>query len=1680
MKTRFALHIVVPLLTLILGLAAQASAADTMNDYSVTPPFIQETIKPNLLFMIDNSASMYDLAYADEGRKTCSTTVTTSCSKNSDCPSGETCSNILRQPYYCYDQTYKSSKNYIGNFESSKLYKYSFSTGQFEEDMSSFSCTASETQEKKDISGTLCVVYDKTSPYAVSTFIATGNYLNWLTASKFDVEKKILTGGKYVGTQLLSESRGCVGQSFIKEANTGDFVNYSSPETNNPNTPRGITFGIRGPYDPYNKSAPSPGGQTYIDIYKGNYNQADCQDAVYQLQYGGNADIKKAVEACLNFSSGGTQSAVVKTKVAFQQSMQACWQYRNGKDIGTDDINTVKNQCTDIYAGYATCSNNPDQVCTTNAECGTGNTCEYGPSAIVPGNPALLCGNDYEGQYYYYQGASASGTCTQSGNTCTTDADCPSIKKCSKSPYEKCSTKDDCSANGAKCDVVANTCATSAVSAGWVLRPGVTEAAMIQTHRDFCSNLMVPDVVDPTDAPSDTALYDNLPAIISGVGVEAQLDRPIATLSVKVKKTTAPQGLVQNFDGLIRMGLMSFNFNGSATESGSSLPVTKVCSNDKSKVCTTDIDCLSPGTCAAAASGTENRDGSAILHYIGYGHCSTTTTTPCATKANCPAGEKCVSDGVGDHTTGMVKAIDDLKAASWTPFAESFYNAVGYFAKSTSDTTGKTSRTDLRINASDFSDTMNPSEYRCQNNNILLISDGMSTADRNAAVDNLAKLYTAAGGSTSWTASCPQYAGSVNLDNLAWIAKNRNINSFSTSTASTATPQEKNEFIKTYVVFNGASNGQSGECNSETLLTNTATNGGTSIYKAEDPAALSDTIAAALREIAAGSASGTAASIVSNRGQSGANLITAIFYPEKDFGKDANGLDQKRTWIGDLQNYWYYFDPYIANSTIREDTNGDKILDLKDDYRIDFIFDDATSKTLVKRYNDDGLGSYTLINQVEPDALKALWKAGVELYKRDLTASPYRKLLINKAGTLFTLTTGEFATLTSTLWTDLKSYLNVSDNTTAENVMKYIYGYDISGYRKRTVSGYAGVTTANMATGVGVWKLGDVVTSTPKVQSDRPQSGYHLDYGDATYETYINSTNYKNRGMVYVGANDGALHAITLGKVSSLADGTKKAQLTGSGVGTEEWAFVPANALPYLKYFTDPNYTHLYYVDTSTLVFDASINKPTGCSASEYWNCERKASAPSGNLDLAGTSWRTVLIGSMGLGGASRGADATCSNCVKAPMNVDGFKEHGLSSVFALNVTDPKNPTLMWEFSHPDLGYTTSEPAIVRINGKKDASPDPDTGKNGRWFAVFASGPTGPIDAASHQFMGKSDKPLKFFVIDVNATPPFVQNSNYWIIDKLNDNTQIENAFGGSLVSNAVDTDKGNRYAAGFYSTDVVYAGYVTPETVGGVTTWTNGGLLRLMTKEDPNPANWVLSKVIDNVGPVTASIDKLYDDADKVSGKPVLWLYFGAGRYFYKNNTDGIDSADNQMALFGVKEPCYHTTTGPSKDIDQTCTTSVSLSSLTNQSSNTPNESLETGKTNGWYINLDGTGTYGGKDFKAERVITTPSVRTNGLLQFTTFKPTADICGFGGETMFWLLNYATGAAPPPGTLKGKVTIQLSTGAIVVIDLSKLSSGSFSRGGRQIDVGVGKPPAPPPPADTLKKPVKRVLHIQER
>src|SRR4030042_7136333 len=46
---------------------AATPVSSVMNSFCSAPPFITQDIKPNLLLMIDNSSSMYDLQYADKG-----------------------------------------------------------------------------------------------------------------------------------------------------------------------------------------------------------------------------------------------------------------------------------------------------------------------------------------------------------------------------------------------------------------------------------------------------------------------------------------------------------------------------------------------------------------------------------------------------------------------------------------------------------------------------------------------------------------------------------------------------------------------------------------------------------------------------------------------------------------------------------------------------------------------------------------------------------------------------------------------------------------------------------------------------------------------------------------------------------------------------------------------------------------------------------------------------------------------------------------------------------------------------------------------------------------------------------------------------------------------------------------------------------------------------------------------------------------------------------------------------------------------------------------------------------------------------------------------------------------------------------------------------------------------------
>jgi len=493
-----------------------------------------------------------------------------------------------------------------------------------------------------------------------------------------------------------------------------------------------------------------------------------------------------------------------------------------------------------------------------------------------------------------------------------------------------------------------------------------------------------------------------------------------------------------------------------------------------------------------------------------------------------------------------------------------------------------------------------------------------------------------------------------------------------------------------------------------------------------------------------------------------------------------------------------------------------------------------------------------------------------------------------------------------------------------------------------------------------------------------------------------------------------------------------------------------------------------------TTIYDSpkvTTTKTVGTAQAVSYNT---SPTPANNGDSVGTSWRSVLIGGMGFGGAAHDFTSSCNTsteCVKTP-----FTNLGYSSYFALDVTEQDTPKLMWEYGSQLLGYSTVGPAIIRIKAATDTGAT--VARNGRWFAVLASGPTGPVEQATLQMKALSDQPLRLFVLDLKTGTLLRTFSNENISNLVSgvphtySAAMPSNAFAGSLSNATIDADRWDLTRSGSYSDDAIYIGYTRKDTTSsdvahGLNKFSKGGILRVLTGDNLDPTNWTVSKVIDDIGPVTSTVTKLQDKPNNS-----LWLYFGTGRYFYKSGAtvdEDFGSATNQyqqLALYGVKDPCY-----VGNDLSNTaCSTTVAANTLTNQTTFSSSASI----ANGWYINLAKETT----TFKAQRVVTDPVATSTGILFFTAFKPTVEVCGSGGETSLWAVNYST-AGPPSSNLKGQALLQLSTGAFQQVNLSTAFTQS---GGRETVTFKGVPPKSPPAitANTDHFPSKRVLHIMEK
>lgn len=982
---------------------------------------------------------------------------------------------------------------------------------------------------------------------------------------------------------------------------------------------------------------------------------------------------------------------------------------------------------------------------------------------------------------------------------------------------------------------------------------------------------------------------------------------------------------------------------------------------------------------------------------------------------NSPSGQSCIpSTSKSSFSTSIENATPVGDASTYTPLINGMYSAVDYYKNETAS------------NCNPFEGTQ-----QCLKNFTLMITGG-SGADNppnpNAGTPNV-------------------FSDPTNCGSLTYNLSKNSCYGYANDLRSSYAGKQN---VSTYIVNTMGTNGS--------ILTEAANSAGGLYYNVTDPSQLRDQLILAMQDMIKRAASGTAASVLASGEGSGANLIQAVFYPRRKFFNSTTGTYDEIAWTGRLSNFWYYVDPLFTNSGIYEDNASSTVLNPTNDYLVGFYFDSSTEKTLVTRYSDgngDGIADTAITPDIEFEKLNSLWEAGLALWSRDVTsASTKRKIYSTVNGS--SLLSGNFSSDANNGDSDnsaaLLSYFDLPatdsdangyadgdlnrdgsvNSSDASILIRYVHGEDFTSYglRSRTVPVDLNNDGDTLDSGESskVWKLGDIVHSTPRVSSWIQLNTYDSVYGDTTYGNantdpksgFIYSSSYTSRGMVFAGGNDGMLHAFKLGDLglpnSSHTAGctfgaNDKACLSGSDLGKEIWAFIPKNTLPYLKYMTDSGYCHIYSVDLSPYIFDASIGVP-------------------GSGDVSGDTktvnhWRTILIGGMRYGGACRNAGDSCTDCVKTPVSGNGY-----SSYFALDVTDQNNPTLLWEFSNSALGFTTTAPAIIRIGSDKNM--------NGKWFAVLGSGPTGPINTTDNQFLGRSDQNLRLFILDLKT------GSLLRTID-----TGVTYAFAGSMLNASHDTDLD-------YQDDALYIPYV--KKTG--TTWTEGGVGRLFTKEAESVSNWVWSKVIDNVGPVTSAVVRLQSNK-----KGTLWLYFGSGRYYYETSSE-VDDLSGQRRLYGVKDPCFSST-----GLDKDCTTTISasLTDVTSNASANPDDI-----TVGWKIDLDAavSGSFG-----AERVITDPLSSTSGVVYYTTYKPYDDVCTLGGNSFIWALKYDTGGSAG-ALLKGKAIVQVSTGSIEQKDLS---TAFTEKSGRRTSAMQGVPPsaqglsllASPPP-------VKRIIHMRER
>ncbi|MET0279740.1 MAG: PilC/PilY family type IV pilus protein [Steroidobacteraceae bacterium] len=412
--------------------------------------------------------------------------------------------------------------------------------------------------------------------------------------------------------------------------------------------------------------------------------------------------------------------------------------------------------------------------------------------------------------------------------------------------------------------------------------------------------------------------------------------------------------------------------------------------------------------------------------------------------------------------------------------------------------------------------------------------------------------------------------------------------------------------------------------------------------------------------------------------------------------------------------------------------------------------------------------------------------------------------------------------------------------------------------------------------------LGDIVNSTPVyvgAPNGRLYAGATFS-GASAYATFAAGAASTRTQVVYVGSNDGMLHAFN------------------STTGAEIFAFVPSASIAGgLVQYSNPDYEHRYFVDGEVTAADV--------------------------YDTTTSSWKTVLVGTMGRGGPG---------------------------VFALDVTNPAAPALLWEKTAaevPALGKNIGRPVIAQV-------------ANGDWRVLVGNGPgstASPGAVARLVMIGLTGAGVGTTTV---VTPPETSTVN------------------GMTAVLARDSN-----ADGF--TDTAYAGDLR-------------GNLWKISNLATTPTSLLLYQARDasnNVQPITA--------APLVGRHPTtaqLWVFFGTGQYL--NENDLTNSA--VQTWYGIKDNSA-TIGGRGNLVDRDITVETTLAGSKVRVIEAGNAS-ELDTTYGWYIDLVSPVS----GVEGERMVVPNRFQGSALVGTTRIPEQGDPCAPGGRGFIMAIDPFTGA----------------------------------------------------------------------